>query len=221
MIKIVVALLVVAFCSEGYAAIILQPPGLNPGDLYRLVFVTSGTRDATSSNIADYNSFVTAQANQNPALQALGTNWRAIGSTISIDARDNTFTNPADQGVEIFNLGGEKVAVSNADFWDDSLMSSISVDQLGAFTADFVGTGTSNTGELSPGSTLGSDVIQVGASDSTGNAWVSLGFGDDARGWRFYGISDVLTAVPEPGSLLMVGLGTFVLSIARRRTSNA
>jgi hypothetical protein len=65
------------------------PPGLSPGDQYHLIFLTSGTRDATSSNIADYDAFVTDQANLSPVLAALGTTWRALGSTGTANAIDN------------------------------------------------------------------------------------------------------------------------------------
>ena len=34
------------------------PPGLSPGDHFRFVFVTDGSTTGTSSNIADYDSFV-------------------------------------------------------------------------------------------------------------------------------------------------------------------
>jgi hypothetical protein len=45
------------------AGIILQTPaGLNPGDDFRFVFVTDGIRDANSTNIAEYDSFVNDQA---------------------------------------------------------------------------------------------------------------------------------------------------------------
>ena len=37
------------------------PVGLLPGEVYHLAFVTSGTRDASSSAIADYNLFVNDQ----------------------------------------------------------------------------------------------------------------------------------------------------------------
>jgi hypothetical protein len=47
--------------SAAQAALVVVPPGLNPGDQYRLVFVTAGTRNATSSDINDYNTFVTNQ----------------------------------------------------------------------------------------------------------------------------------------------------------------
>jgi hypothetical protein len=45
------------------AGTMLQTPaGLKPGDQFRFVFVTNGIRDAISTNIADYDSFVNAEA---------------------------------------------------------------------------------------------------------------------------------------------------------------
>ncbi len=98
------------------AAPITIPTGLNPGDQYRIAFVTSTIRDATSSNIADYNAFVTAAANKVSELAGLGTGWTAIGSTASIDARDNTNTNfTTSTGVGIYLLNDTKLADNNAD----------------------------------------------------------------------------------------------------------
>jgi hypothetical protein len=74
---------------------ITVPTGLNPGDEYRLAFVTSTTRDATSSDITVYNGFVTASANAVTELALLGSTWTAIASTPTADARDNTNTNPS------------------------------------------------------------------------------------------------------------------------------
>lgn len=97
------------------AAAITLPPGLSPGATYRLVFVTAGTRDALSTNIADYNSFVTTQANLNADLLALGTTWKAIGSTATVTAASNIGgVNASD----IYNLFGELVATSTADLFD-------------------------------------------------------------------------------------------------------
>ena len=73
--------------SLAAVAPIAIPPGLNPGDQYRLAFVTSTTRDATSGNIAVYNEFVTASATAQAELNALGTTWTAIASTGDVDAR--------------------------------------------------------------------------------------------------------------------------------------
>ena len=146
--KWVIALLVVACASDASADLITTVPNLPEGTQYRLVFVTSGTRDAISLNINDYNSFVQAQANLSPELAAFNTTWTAIGSTLTIDARDNTSTNPnAAVGVVFYNLNGLKLADNNADFWDGLLFASITWDQFGGFhgSADSVWTGTDHS----------------------------------------------------------------------------
>ena len=72
-ITFIAACVVMMTAANVFAAIITQPTSLNPGDTYRLAFVTSTVRDATSTNIADYNTFVTLAANAVPALASLGT----------------------------------------------------------------------------------------------------------------------------------------------------
>src|SRR5262245_15880494 len=72
------------------AQIVTVPPGLAPGAGYRLVFVTSTTRNGASGSAADYNDFVSAAANAVPALAALGTTWKAVAETPGLEARDNT-----------------------------------------------------------------------------------------------------------------------------------
>jgi hypothetical protein len=47
----------------------LANAGVNPGDQFRIVFVTTGVRDATSSNISDYNTFVDSDAD-NPTFNS-------------------------------------------------------------------------------------------------------------------------------------------------------
>ena len=62
--------------------------GINPatsspwqlGDQYRFAFVTSTTRNATSTVIADYNTFVQNAANAS-SLGLSGATWKVIGST--------------------------------------------------------------------------------------------------------------------------------------------
>jgi hypothetical protein len=104
------------------AAPITVPSGLNPGDQYRLAFVTSTTRDATSPNIADYNAFVTTAANSVPELAALGTTWSAIASTVSVSARDNTGTNFfITAGVPIYTLADTILATDYLDLWDGTI----------------------------------------------------------------------------------------------------
>ena len=76
--------------------------GLNPntnspwaeGDQYRLVFITSGTTNAQSADINTYNNFATSQAAGSTTFSRLGeVNWFILGSTLTVDARDNTSTN--------------------------------------------------------------------------------------------------------------------------------
>src|SRR5476649_1320284 len=73
--------------SSSSGASLVLPVGLNPGDQYRIAFLTSDVRDGTSANIADYDLFVTGEANAaGSVLQPLGTTWQAIASTLTVDA---------------------------------------------------------------------------------------------------------------------------------------
>ena len=71
----------------------LIPEGLGVGDRFRLLFLTSTTRDATSSDIHDYNAFVqAAAAGGDAAIQEFSDGFLAVASTGAVDARDNTAT---------------------------------------------------------------------------------------------------------------------------------
>ena len=101
----------------------LKPHGLVGGDQFRLLFVTSTTSDATSENIATYNTFVrTVAESGHDAIQAYSPGFTAIASTAATDARDNTgttYTND-DKGVPIYWVGGANLAADYADFYDGS-----------------------------------------------------------------------------------------------------
>ena len=106
----------------------LTPSGLEHGDEFRLLFVTSGTRDAESSSISDYNTFVqNAAAAGHTAIQGYSSGFRVVGSTEDDDARDNTSTTytSSNRGVRIYWLGGNKLADHYQDFynsdWDDEV----------------------------------------------------------------------------------------------------
>ena len=149
----VAALAMAAVASTATAAPITLPTTLSPGDQYRLAFVTSTTRNATSTDIADYNDFVTDLVNDgsNPELVALGTTWKVIGSTSSISARDNTDTLPdfdgGSFGVPIFLLNNTKLADTYDDLWDGDIDAALAVDESGANNvAEAVFTGTSADG---------------------------------------------------------------------------
>jgi hypothetical protein len=106
-----------------HGAPITQPSGLTPGAEYRLAFLTSTTRDATSSNIEDYNTFVTNAAAAVPELAALNTTWKAIASTAAVDARDNSDTRPSgvsggSLGARIFLLNDTLLTNNNDALWN-------------------------------------------------------------------------------------------------------
>lgn len=88
-----------------------QPTRLESGDSFRLVFVTRGTRDATSAAIADYNAFVQHAAARNPDLSTISPGFRALASA-NFDARGNTKTRAGDNGEAspIYWLNGTALA---------------------------------------------------------------------------------------------------------------
>ena len=97
----------------------LRPSGVNAGDKFRLLFVTSDKRDATSTDIADYNSFVqSAAAAGHDAIRRYSAGFRALASTESVDARDNTATTGT--GVPIYWLNSSILADDYSDLYDGS-----------------------------------------------------------------------------------------------------
>jgi hypothetical protein len=128
-----------------YADIMTIPSGLTPGSTYFLAFVTVGTSQATSTNIADYDNFVTQEANSISALVALGTTWKVIGSTTSVDAKDHiSLAGP------VYNLNGELVATGAEDLWDGlGNLHPINVTQTGNIYSRGVWTGTNPNGKHS------------------------------------------------------------------------
>lgn len=138
----------------GYAAPITVPSGLSAGDQYRLAFVTSTRRDATSSDIADYNAFVTTAASTVSELVALGTTWSAIASTEDVDARDNTATNPSlAPGLPIYLLNDSRLAANNGILWSNAsglLETRLNITESGDLSsASTTWTGTSPDGTAS------------------------------------------------------------------------
>jgi hypothetical protein len=215
--KYAVVLLVLVCNAEAFAEVILIPPDLLPGQQYRLAFVTSGSRDALSSNIEDYNTFVTNQAALNSALNSI-TTWRAIGSTATVAARDNTGTNPSSVGVPIYRLDGVRIADNNADLWDGAIHDLLNIDQFGMMQSHIVvWSGTYPDGSVVLPAALGDLYPMAGRTIDKDLLWVTA-FSDNQQASNpIYGLSSVLTAAPEPSSTLLVGIGTCVWLFARHR----
>lgn len=199
-----------------YATVITTPIGLDVGDSYRLAFVTSISRDATSDDIADYNAFVTAVANSQPDLSNLGTNWNAIASTDLVSAAENTGTQQSGPTIPIVLLDGSTlVARSSSDLWSGDIINPININEMGeVFEPDRVWTGTSPfgsvsfaggslSGELCGGPAAGpTDVCSTyGSALYSSSPWVQAGVARIEDEYPFYALSDtliVLPAVPVP-----------------------
>jgi hypothetical protein len=189
------------------AGIILQTPAvLNPGDQFRFVFVTQGIRDATSADIADYDSFVNAEAG-GATYDGVVVNWLAIGSTDSVDAIDHV----GQTATPVFLSDGTPVSSSTttSGLWSETIRNPINLDLAGnpVDPLFFVWTGTNPFG-TGFGGPLGSARPQTGSTTDTLGAWVSSGSSPSGDSRHVYGISSVLTvpqAVPEPPTLTMLG----------------
>jgi len=218
--------------STAQALPITLPTGLNPGDQYRLAFVTSGLRDAMSSNIADYNNFVSAAANSQAVLAALGTTWKAIASTNAVDAQDNTGTNPNNAtGVPIYLLDGTtKIANDNAGLWVDYLIAPLDITEagtaVGSSSPSGVWTGTTTLGAAISGAELGASLPFLGLApwvSPAPGAWINFNISPNTEEFHLYALSDFLIVagradgIPEPGTLFLYGIGLAFFALLRRR----
>ena len=233
-----VALVVFGSLSTAHATplSLATPAGLNPGDQFRFLFLTSGQRNATSANISDYNTFVNSQA-LGATYQGSVVNWMAVGSTATVDARDNV--GGLDTMVPVYLPNGTKIAgdlttsTGLNGLWSGSLFTTPTIGIDGnSVTTNFAYTGSQPDGTAftSPNSRqLGSSpVTQYGDPNQIGSGWFfSLTATPNTSLANFYGVSSELTvpnAVPEIdpaglGSVLALVTGT--LGLLERKGSRA
>ena len=201
--------------------IILVPPGLLPGDHYRLVFVTASTTDAISTSIADYDTFVNNEANDPLSLLLpLGVTWTAIGSTSTVAAYDHiggVFSTP------IYRLDGALVAIGSAGLWDGSLDAPIRYSQFGTDVDSLVWTGSAENDGSIHSCSLGSSYScgVVGLSGTATNDWLAYWLESPLSvPHPLYGISPDLTVpgsgVPEPGTVSMMLMGAMLVLLTKR-----
>ncbi len=183
------------------------PDCLSPGDSYRILFLTSDMRDATSTDIADYNTFVQGQADGVTALN--GITFRVLASTGSTDARDNTMTTGAGANIRIFYYQGAKAADDYTDLYDGNWDTSAARHQNGALRTGLlssVWTGTNEDGTGNSGNQLGTGNPRIGNADVPVGTPLDDAFDEDnAMELFFYALSDVLT-VPNTLTLTTAAL---------------
>lgn len=188
------------------------PPSLAPGSTYHLVFISQGTRDGTSSLIADYNNFVQAEAALNLALTGtnVGVVYKAIASTTAIDANVNVLIS-----APVYNFNGDLIATSLADFWDGTLANAILYDQFAAAGFPDVWSGSDQSGTAVVGSEMGSANPRTGLANLGNSRWIDDTVNNDFIPASLYGVSQQLTVVPEPSTALLLGLGLVVMTARR------
>ena len=227
---------VFATTMASQAAVITMPSGLSHGDQYRIVFVTSTTIQATSSDISTYNAHVTAAAALNPDLAVIEgtveqtTTWTAMGSTTAVNVRDNTGTTGAGTGIGIYTLNSAQIAADYTDLWDGGLPNPLWITEQGDILDTQVWTGSSWNGTTWGGNELGAadGTGEYGQSRRTeaegvtsGRYWMArfnaAPSGNTTNSYSLYAISGILT-VPEPSSTALLGLGGLALMLRRKRS---
>ncbi len=211
----------------------LKPTGLTTGDTFRLLFLSSTKRDASSTDIADYNTFIqTTAAAGHTAIQEYSDGFTAVGCTSSTDARDNTDTIGA--GVPIYWLGGDKAADDYEDFydgdWDEEANDKNESGTDGPDTsqlANYPWTGCNHDGteefdSLGGSEALGGSLVSFGRPNDSaaGNGPLDSGAVATSSNTRpFYGLSEIFQVVAGSASTdatlsaLTVNVGTNDLSL--------
>ena len=180
----------------------LIPSGLTAGTKFRLLFLTESGHSPTSTDIADYNTYVQAQAAGGHAdIQDYSSWFRVLGSTATTAARDNTETTSSDTAAAIYWLNGAKVADDYVDFYDQSWDDETNPrDRAGSMvTADTVWTGSHYDGrksDVTPGVSagLGEPLVRLGIlNDGTHSPLHSTIGGDpDLVDYPYYALSGIL-----------------------------
>ncbi len=114
---------------------IITPPGLSPGDQFRIVFTTDidYRMPATSPNIGDYDNLI----QNNAVFAGLDTyngqavNWMVLGSTPAVSAVSRV---PLSSDVPIYRVDGVEVADNATDLWDGSIDAPINLTASGGDT---------------------------------------------------------------------------------------
>ncbi len=188
----------------------LKPTNLDPGDSFRLFFVTSATRTAASSDIEVYNDWVQELVARNSpaAFKPYGGLVKIIGSTATVDARDNTDSNVNSDGAgePIYWLdasgAGAKLADDYAGFydgqWDNRLTANIR-SELGTVQArnTHLWTGSSADGTAASNRYLGHATPRTGRLRT---AWSlsSNNSGAQANRYPLFALSPVFQVAQQP-----------------------
>jgi len=172
------------------------------GDQYRFAFFTSEKTIAESADIATYNAWVQGLADASTAYDigaGDGVTWNVIGSTATVDARDNTSTNPTvETGHAIFLLDGSTVVANDyADLWDGEIQNIIDLTEKGVVYTWWPWTGTNLSGTATAPLGNGGQVAQGRSDVTTEWIWRVNTWDPPTTQHNMYALSDPLVVVGQ------------------------
>ena len=232
LVAVLFAFLYFGFLSPLEAAPLTAPAGLAPGTHFRFIYLTSGATQATSTAIADYNSFVQSDASGSTFAGAT-VNWKAVASTATVNARDNV--GGYGTSVPVYLVTGTRVSdnltTSAGGLWSGTLLAApkVGIDGTDLGFA-VVWTGSTADGTAFLGRTLGNPAPRVGVSVDTLFGWIDIIAEPNVTSRKFYAVSEELVvpaAIPVPTLsqwwMLLLGLmlaGGAVVLLQRGRLAS-
>ena len=179
----------------------LTPSELGAHDQFRLLFLSSTTRNAVPTSIHDYNIFIkTRAAAGHTDIKTYSDGFTVVGCTEDDDARDNTRTTftGSDKGVPIYWLGGLKVVDDYEDFYNnrwDNTSNTHDRDELGINSTD---TSQSENRPWTGCQTNGTEAFISGASFALGQTNPTIG-GNAGSNPLYVGIAQNINLRPMYG----------------------
>ena len=185
----------------------LIPPGLDPGDNFRLLIVTSTPQVPSSTVIGAYDTVVRndVSGNGHTAIRGYSSHFKMLGCTSTIDATVHTGTRSGDTSAYIYWLNGAKVADDYGDFYDGNWDSNApkypsgeDAPTTGSNSRVFHGclsTGLRSTHSLGP--TQASDQVTTGLPGVRGFELHDLPQLVGTNGRPYYGLSRIFQVPPN------------------------
>ena len=188
----------------------LKPADIGAGEQFRLIFVSSTGRDALSTDIADYNTFVSTRAAAGvTAIQTYADDFTALVSTESVNARANTLTRATDTDVPIYwvrsgnVVAGDRATDDYVDFYDTSWK-----------------TGASGYDESGGTVSIDGDRFWTGTDrDGTTHATQFMGASGNVYTWRVTSTAVLGASLGSAGTYRIVALSP-VFQVAGTTTNN-
>jgi hypothetical protein len=184
----------------------LVPAGVSPGSQFYLIFTTSGTIEATSTDMRDYDAFVNANAQVGTSLPGVSSlTWKALGATSTVD-QCKPFIDLTKPVYTVTKVLVSTTASAMFSGGGTSLNSNPGVTPSGGTTIGgppntaLTWTGCESNGSPAIGNQLGSGIRRTGLSIQTNSSWIT--FIDFGAGWQpLYAVSPLLTAPSAPAAV--------------------